>query len=78
MRPTPRLPGALHALLPYGGALYAVEESKDADESIVSIWRRRWESLVGPGEGSTDDSRRALRKHYRRSQTLSLTGPRLG
>lgn len=75
---TPRLPGALHPLIAIGGALYAVEESKDVDESIVSIWRRRWESVVGPGDSSSDDSRRALRKHFRRSQTVSLVGMRLG
>jgi hypothetical protein len=74
----PRLPLALHHVLAYGGALLAIEESKDADESVVAIWRRRWESVVGPGESSSRESRLALSRHFRHSQPLSLIGPRLG
>jgi len=70
----PRLPAALHSVLPYGAAISAIEESKDAAESTVDRWRARWASIFGPWEASTPDSRKALRLLCQLNQNRSLDG----
>lgn len=74
---TPRMPVALHHVIPYGAAVLALDESKDAAEDIVGMYRARWASVFGMHEGSTQDSRAALRRHYRRSQSLPMIGMNL-
>lgn len=71
---SPQMPIALHHLLPYGAAVEALNESKDAAEDIVAGYRRRWESVFGP----SDEARLALRKHYKRTQSKSIEGRNLG
>lgn len=68
----PRMPAALHHLLAYDAAIRCLEESKDASESIVNTWRRRVESLRGPGDAGTPQSRRALAAHFRQAQAYSM------
>lgn len=74
----PRMPVALHYLLAYGAAIQALEETKDAAEEIVDRYRRRWASVFGPEDGSTKESRAALAKYYRISQSRPIEGQNLG
>lgn len=73
----PALPLALHHLLAYGAAVFALEESKDAAEDVVNGYRARWASVCGPQEGSTPDSRASLKRHYRVSQSRPMIGQNL-
>ncbi len=74
----PRMPKALHHLLPYGGAIFALEESKDAAEEIVDRYRARWASVFGPHSASTKESRLALKRYYPRTQNAEIVGQNLG
>jgi hypothetical protein len=74
----PRMPVALHPLLAFGAAIQALEETKDAAEEIVDRYRARWASAFGPWDGSTDQSRAALKKHFRVAQSRPVIGQNLG
>jgi hypothetical protein len=74
----PRMPSALHPVLAYGAAIYLLEESKDAGDDVMDIYRQRWASVFGPMEASTPDSRDSLKKHFRVHQARAVTGQNLG
>jgi hypothetical protein len=74
----PQMPVVLHPILAYGAAIQALEETKDAAEEIVDRYRARWASIFGPWDASTDESRAALKKHFRVAQSRPVNGQNLG
>lgn len=74
----PRMPEHLHRTLAYGAAVFALEESKDASDSVVDTYRQRWASKFGPIEASTEESRAALALSFRQHEPRILNGTNFG